>query len=188
MISPYYIQRYKYLILFTCVLALIIPAGFIANNAVTKHYELEQEKLKLARYQFDVQADQANKALKLQAANETIKALEIVMNSRLVETTVDLLGAPKKAGNAAANLAVELIKRFNVNVDLSAQLDSSTSESPNTFMDASNEWNISSEYYVTVSKIANNTSSEYYVAALKTASKKPSVYHMAVSSGSGRKF
>lgn len=171
-----------------CVLVVIFSAGFIANNVVNKHYELEQEKLKLERYQFDVQADQANKALKLQAANETIKALEIVMNSRLAETTADLLGAPKKAGNVAANLAVELIKRFNFNVDLSAQLDSSTSESPNTFMDVSNEWNISSEYYVTVSKIANNTSSEYYVAALKTASKKPSVYHMAVSSGSGRKF
>lgn len=75
----------------------IVLAGAVIVYAIPKHYELEHEKLELARYQFEVQADQTNKSLKLQEANETTKLFEILMNSRLLETTAsELLGAPKK--------------------------------------------------------------------------------------------
>jgi hypothetical protein len=70
------------------------------------------------RYQFEVQAAQTNNSLQLQTYNETIKLFEILANSRLLETAAtNLLGAPQEVGNQAKDLAVELIRRFNVNLN-----------------------------------------------------------------------
>jgi hypothetical protein len=100
---------------FKIVMALIALGLIVAviGFAIYENYNLEQKKLDLMRHQFDVQAAQTNRSLQLQVANETMKAFEILMNSPLV----DLLGAPKGAGNAAKDLALEIIRRFNVNVD-----------------------------------------------------------------------
>jgi hypothetical protein len=98
------------------IMAALIAFGLVVaviGFAIYENYNLEQKKLDLMRHQFDVQADQTNRSLQLQVANETMKAFEILMNSPLV----DLLGAPKGAGNAAKDLALEIIRRFNVNVD-----------------------------------------------------------------------
>jgi len=91
--------------------------------AIQGYYDLEQNKLDLARHQFDVQAEQSDYSLKLQAAQQNVKALEIVMNSPVVETTVaNLIKAPHIAANTATDLVGKLIERFDINVDLSAQL------------------------------------------------------------------
>lgn len=100
-----------------CLIVFVLSLTFIVNVAINTHYELEQKKLDLARYQFDVQAAQTNRSQQLQAANETMMLLEELMNSRLLETATNLLGAPNEVGNSAKDLAMRLIDRFNVNLE-----------------------------------------------------------------------
>jgi hypothetical protein len=102
----------------TCLLTAFVLIVAIFGIAIPKHYDLEQKKLDLMKHQFDVQADQTNRSLQLQEASETIKTLETIMNSPLV----DLLGTPKETSNDAKDLVLEIIKRFNFNVNLNKQL------------------------------------------------------------------
>jgi hypothetical protein len=100
--------------LLTAFILIVAIFGF----AIPKHYDLEQKKLDLMQHQFDVQADQTNRSLQLQEASETIKTIETIMNSPIV----DLLGTPKEISNDAKDLVLEIIKRFNFNVNLNKQL------------------------------------------------------------------
>ena len=141
----------------TSLIAFVL-IGAIFGIAIPNHYKLEQNKLDLMRHQFDVEADQTNHSQELQAAQERVKALEIVMNSPVVEATAtNLLEAPKIAGNAAADLAVKLIERLNINVDLNAQIGSNKDETD--AKTAQNEFNgIPNTPMSTLGIVNNNTS------------------------------
>jgi len=106
----YKLERLKMIVAITAVLSIALVLAY----AIYENRDLEQKKLDLARDQFEVQAAQTNRSLQLQATNEIIKAIEIAMNSPL---TADLLGSQKESDNVAKDLLVELIKRFNVNLN-----------------------------------------------------------------------
>lgn len=99
-------------------LGFILAAVILSAHTIPRYYELEQEKLELARYQFEMQSEQINNSLRLQEANETMRLLEILMNSRLVETAAnELLGVPKELSDEAKDLVIELIRTLKINVN-----------------------------------------------------------------------
>lgn len=110
----YYLEIFK----ISAILAIsVVLIWAIFGIVIPKHFELEQEKLDLARYQIEVQADQSNRSIKLQEANGTIWLLEKLLNSGLLEKAAnEVLGAPDMS-NAAKDLAMELIKTLKVNVE-----------------------------------------------------------------------
>lgn len=90
----------------------------VAFFAIYENHDIEQNKLAFARYQFNVQAAQINRSLELQESSEKIRLFEILMNSRLIDTvTTELIDVPNEVSDSAKDLALELIKRFNVNID-----------------------------------------------------------------------
>lgn len=99
-------------------IGFLLAVVILSANAIPRYYELEQEKLELARYQFEMQSEQINNSLRLQEANETMRLLEILMNSRLVETAAnELLRVPKELSDEAKDLAIELIRTLKINVN-----------------------------------------------------------------------
>jgi len=163
----------RFIIIITAFLVLF-SLIYLSLHTIDKHYELEQKKLDLMRYQFDLQIDQENHKLELQAAQERVKAFGILMNSSLVTTAANLLGTPNSAGNKAADLVEELIKRLNIDVNLNAQVGNNEGANP---INASNKPNDISNTLTNTLQIKNNRTSVFLV---KTVNNNTSIFLVTV--------
>jgi hypothetical protein len=163
----------------TLIICFFLLFTFILMQlTITRYFDLEEQKLDLERQRLNVQAYHTNCSIELQAAQERAKALEIVMNSPVVNTTVTdfttpervkaleiilnspvvetavmgLLDTPKEASNTVTSLIEELIKRFNVNVNFSPKFSNTSDITPHQMITV-----ISDAYEATLKSESNNT-------------------------------